>query len=54
MLVSLFVGVTARGLLWVKAKIYAPVRPFVVTVAAVATGAMVLRGRRNGNAIKRD
>ncbi len=42
-LVSLFIGATAGGLLLVHAHIYAPVLPFVITVAAVATGAIVLR-----------
>src|SRR5258708_13569088 len=44
-LVSLFVGATAGGLLLVHAHIYAPVLPFVITVAAVATAAIVLRER---------
>jgi uncharacterized membrane protein YoaK (UPF0700 family) len=42
-LVSLFVGATAGGLLLVHAPIYAPVLPFVITVAAVATAAIVMR-----------
>jgi len=43
-LVSLFVGATtAGGLLLVHAHIYAPVLPFLITVAAVATAAIVLR-----------
>jgi len=42
-LVSLFVGSTAGGLLLVHAHIFAPVLPFLVTVAAVATAAIVLR-----------
>src|SRR5258707_11928632 len=41
-LVSLFVGATAGGLLLVHAPIYAPVLPFAITVAAVATAAIVL------------
>ena len=45
-LVSLFVGATAGGLLLVHAHIYAPVLPFVITVAAVATAATLLRERR--------
>ena len=45
-LVSLFVGATAGGLLLVHAHIYAPVLPFVVTGATVATAATVLRERR--------
>jgi uncharacterized membrane protein YoaK (UPF0700 family) len=44
-LVSLFVGVTAGGLLSVHTHIYAPVLPFVITVVAVATAAIVLRER---------
>jgi uncharacterized membrane protein YoaK (UPF0700 family) len=44
-LVSLFVGATAGGVLLVKAHIYAPVLPFVITLAAVATAAIVLRER---------
>jgi uncharacterized membrane protein YoaK (UPF0700 family) len=46
-LVSLFVGATAGGLLLVHAQIYAPVLPFVITVAVVATAAMVMRERDN-------
>ena len=42
-LVSLFIGATAGGLLLVHAPIYAPVLPFVITVVAVATAAIVLR-----------
>ena len=45
-LVSLFIGATAAGLLLVHARIYAPVLPFVITVAAVATAATLLRERR--------
>jgi uncharacterized membrane protein YoaK (UPF0700 family) len=45
-LVSLFVGATAGGLLLVHAHIYAPVLPFVITVVAVATAATLLRERR--------
>ena len=44
-LVSLLVGATAGGLLLVHAHIYAPVLPFVITVAAVATAAIFLRER---------
>jgi uncharacterized membrane protein YoaK (UPF0700 family) len=44
-LISLFVGATAGGLLLVHAHIYAPILPFVITVAAVATAAIVLRER---------
>src|SRR6266481_1703594 len=40
-LVSLFVGATAGGLLLVHAHIYAPLLPFVITVVAVATAAIV-------------
>jgi uncharacterized membrane protein YoaK (UPF0700 family) len=45
-LVSLFAGATAGGLLLVHAPIYAPVLPFLITVVAVATAAIVLRERR--------
>ena len=44
-LVSLFLGATAGGLLLVHAHIYAPLLPFVITVMAVATAAMVFRER---------
>jgi uncharacterized membrane protein YoaK (UPF0700 family) len=47
-LVSLFVGATAGGLLLVRAHIYAPVLPFVLTVVAVAPAAIVLPGARRG------
>jgi uncharacterized membrane protein YoaK (UPF0700 family) len=43
-LVSLFVGATAGGVLLVHAHIYAPVLPFVITLAVVATAAIILRG----------
>src|SRR6266852_4014434 len=42
-LVSLFVGATAGGLLLVQAHIYAPVLPFVITLGVVATAAFALR-----------
>jgi uncharacterized membrane protein YoaK (UPF0700 family) len=42
-LVSLLVGATAGGLLLVHAHIYAPVLPFVITAAAVATASIALR-----------
>jgi uncharacterized membrane protein YoaK (UPF0700 family) len=45
-LVSLFVGATAGGLLLVHAPIYAPVLPFVITVATVATAAITFRERK--------
>jgi uncharacterized membrane protein YoaK (UPF0700 family) len=44
-LVSLFVGACAGGLLLVRAHIYAPVLPFVITLAAVATAEIVFRER---------
>jgi uncharacterized membrane protein YoaK (UPF0700 family) len=44
-LVSLFIGATAGGLLLVQSHIYAPVLPFVITVATVATAAIVFRKR---------
>jgi uncharacterized membrane protein YoaK (UPF0700 family) len=40
---SLFVGATAGGLLLMHAHIYAPVLPFVITVAAVAIAAIAWR-----------
>src|SRR5229473_4294491 len=42
-LVSLFIGATAGGLLLVRAPIYAPVLPFVITAVAVATASFALR-----------
>ncbi len=45
-LVSLFIGATAGGLLLVHAHIYAPVLPFVIPIAVVATAAIVLREPR--------
>jgi uncharacterized membrane protein YoaK (UPF0700 family) len=44
-LVSLFVGATAGGLLLVHAQIYAPVLPFVITAVVVATAAIASRER---------
>ena len=44
-LVSLFAGAAAGGLLLVHAHIYAPVLPLVITVAAVATAEIVFRER---------
>jgi uncharacterized membrane protein YoaK (UPF0700 family) len=44
-LVSLFVGATAGGLLLVHAHLYAPVLPFVVTLAVVALAAIRFRDR---------
>jgi uncharacterized membrane protein YoaK (UPF0700 family) len=43
-LVSLFVGATAGGLLLVHAPIYAPVLPFVITAAVVATATIAYAG----------
>ena len=48
-LVSLFLGATAGGLLLVHAHMYAPVLPFVITAAVVATATIVLRDH-NGTA----
>src|SRR5437660_1620704 len=45
-LVSLFVGATAGGLLLVHAHIYAHVLPFVITVMTVATAAIAFRESR--------
>jgi len=44
-LVSLFVGASAGGLLLVRAQIYAPVLPFIITLGVVATAAIALRER---------
>jgi uncharacterized membrane protein YoaK (UPF0700 family) len=46
-LVSLFIGATAGGLLLVHAHILAPVLPFVITVATVATAMIGFRDRDN-------
>jgi cytochrome c oxidase subunit IV len=46
-LVSLFMGATAVGLLLVHAHIYAPVLPFVITVLPVATGVDRFAGEDN-------
>jgi uncharacterized membrane protein YoaK (UPF0700 family) len=48
-LVSLFVGATAGGLLLVRAHIYAPILPFVITVAVVVAAATLLRERRESH-----
>ncbi|MCU1253969.1 MAG: hypothetical protein JWM83_268 [Candidatus Angelobacter sp.] len=48
-LLSLFVGATAGGLLLVHAHIYAPVLPFGITAIAVAMAAIVLRERDAAN-----
>jgi uncharacterized membrane protein YoaK (UPF0700 family) len=45
-LVSLFVGAAAGGLLLVRAHTYAPMFPFVMAVAAVVTAAIVFAGAR--------
>lgn len=45
-LVSLFVGAAAGGLLLVHAHLYAPVLPLAITAATVATAAIVLREPR--------
>jgi uncharacterized membrane protein YoaK (UPF0700 family) len=42
-LIALFIGATAGGLLLVHAPLYAPVLPFAIAVAAVATAGIVLR-----------
>jgi uncharacterized membrane protein YoaK (UPF0700 family) len=46
-LVSLFLGATAGGLLLVHAHIYAPLLPFAITVVTVATAAIVFREHRS-------
>jgi uncharacterized membrane protein YoaK (UPF0700 family) len=40
---SLFVGAISGGLLLVRALIYAPTLPFVITVAVVVTAAIFLQ-----------
>ncbi|MDB6017329.1 MAG: hypothetical protein JWR19_1818 [Pedosphaera sp.] len=45
-LISLFIGATAGGLLLVHAHIYAPVLPLVISIAVVATAASVFREPR--------
>jgi uncharacterized membrane protein YoaK (UPF0700 family) len=44
-LVSLLVGATAGSVLLMHARLYAPVLPFVITAAAVATAAIAWRKR---------
>jgi hypothetical protein len=51
-LFSLFVGASAGGLLLVRAHIYAPVLPFVITVGLVATAAIVLPGHDAADDLK--
>jgi uncharacterized membrane protein YoaK (UPF0700 family) len=48
-LLSLFIGATGGGLLLVHAYIYAPVLPFVVAIAVVATAAIVFRKPRTSH-----
>ena len=43
---GMIAGATAAGLLLVHAHIYAPVLPFVITVAVVATAAILFREPR--------
>jgi uncharacterized membrane protein YoaK (UPF0700 family) len=53
-LASLFIGATAGGFLLVHAHIYAPVLPFVLTVAVVATASIVVREKTTaGSSIHR-
>jgi hypothetical protein len=49
-----FAPLREAGLLLVKAQIYAPVLPFVIMVAAVATPATVLRDRDAAEERERD
>jgi uncharacterized membrane protein YoaK (UPF0700 family) len=44
-LISLFLGALAGGLLLVHAQLYAPVLPFVATVLVVATAAIAFQNR---------
>ena len=46
-LVSLFLGATAGGLLLVHAPIYAPVLPAVITIAVVVTALIVFQTPRS-------
>ncbi len=48
-LISLFVGATAGGLLLVHAPVYAPVLPFMITLVVVATAATALRERHTSD-----
>jgi uncharacterized membrane protein YoaK (UPF0700 family) len=45
-LISLFIGATAGGLLLVHMYVYAPVLPFAITLLTVATAGIVLRESR--------
>jgi uncharacterized membrane protein YoaK (UPF0700 family) len=51
-LVSLFVGAAAGGLLLVHAPIYAPVLPFMITVGAVGTAAIFWREPRESHRLQ--
>ncbi len=51
-LISLFVGATAGGLLLVHAHILAPVLPFLSTVAAVAIAAIVFGDPRQRSSLR--
>ncbi len=48
-LISLFVGATAGGLLLVHAPVYTPVLPFMITLVVVATAATALRERHTSD-----
>jgi uncharacterized membrane protein YoaK (UPF0700 family) len=51
-LISLFIGATTGGLLLIHAHIYAPVLPFVINVAAIATAAIVFRDPLKSNTLQ--
>jgi uncharacterized membrane protein YoaK (UPF0700 family) len=51
-LISLFLGAVAGGMLLVHAHYYAPVIPFVITLAVVITAAIVLPGTPKNHQIK--
>ncbi len=51
-LVSLFVGATAGGLLLVHAHIYAPVLPFVFSSAVVVTAVIFMRKPRDSHSLQ--
>lgn len=50
-LLSLFVGATAGGFLLLRAHIYAPILPFVITIGVVATAARVFGGAQRGRPV---
>ncbi len=53
-LVSLAIGATAGALLLIHAPIYAPVLPFVITIAVVATATSVFRHRAETRKLRKE